>query len=76
VINVKNKKLLKAIGLRIRELRKQKKLSQEELSYKSELMLSQIGRIERGETNPTISTLYVLAEALEVELKDLVDVNI
>jgi transcriptional regulator with XRE-family HTH domain len=39
-------------------------------------MLSQIGRIERGETNPTISTLYVLAQALGVEFKELVDVKL
>jgi len=31
--------------------------------------------LERGETNPTISTLYVLAQALKVELKDLIDVK-
>jgi len=75
VINVKNRKLIKAIGDHIRSLRIEKGLSQEDLANEAEVPISQIGRIERGETNPTISTLYVISEALEIELKKLVDVN-
>lgn len=75
VINVRNYELVKAIGNKIRETRLFKDLSQEELSYKSDLPVSQIGRIERGENNPTISSLYAIAEALGVELKSLVDVK-
>jgi transcriptional regulator with XRE-family HTH domain len=76
VINVKNKALIKAIGERIRELRIKAQLSQEELSHEADVPLSQIGRIERGENNPTISTLYVLSEALGVDLKSVVDVKL
>jgi transcriptional regulator with XRE-family HTH domain len=75
VINVKNKGLVKAIGEKIRSLRTQKGISQEELANEAEVPLSQIGRIERGENNPTISTLHVIAKALEVELKVLVDIK-
>jgi transcriptional regulator with XRE-family HTH domain len=75
VINVKNKSLIKAIGSKIRNLRLAKDMSQEELANEAEIPLSQIGRIERGENNPTISTLLVLAEALEIDLKSLVDVK-
>ena len=75
MINVKNRKLIKAIGDHIRSLRIEKGLSQEDLANEAEVPISQIGRIERGETNPTISTLYVISEALEIELKKLVDVN-
>lgn len=73
MINIKNPELVKAIGVRIRELRIGKNLSQEALSNEADVPLSQIGRIERGETNPTVSTLYVIAKALDVKLKDLVD---
>jgi transcriptional regulator with XRE-family HTH domain len=76
VINVKNKPLIKSIGERIRELRLQKGISQEDLSNEAEVPLSQIGRIERGENNPTISTLFVIAQALQVDLKSLVDVKL
>ena len=75
MINVKNKGLVKAIGEKIRSLRIQKGISQEELANEAEVPLSQIGRIERGENNPTISTLFVIAKALEVELKILVDIK-
>ena len=75
MINVKNKALVRAIGERIREQRLKLKMTQEELSNEAEVPLSQIGRIERGENNPTISTLYVLAKALETDLKFLVDVK-
>lgn len=73
MINVKNKKLIIALGSRIRELRIDKGLSQEELANEADIPLSQIGRIERGETNPTISTLFVISEALGTKLTCLLD---
>jgi Helix-turn-helix. len=75
VISVRNKEVIKSIGSRIRELRVANKLSQEELSHEADVPLSQIGRIERGEVNPTISTLYVIAVALNTDLKTLVDIK-
>lgn len=75
MINIRNYGLIKAIGERIREIRLSKGLSQEELSYSSDLPLSQIGRIERGENNPTISSLYAISQALNVELKTIIDVS-
>lgn len=73
MINVKNKALIKALGKRIKELRQEKGFSQEELAYEADIPLSQVGRIERGETNPTISTLDVISKALGVDLVTLLD---
>ena len=73
MINIKNKKVVEAIGARIRSLRIDKGLSQEDLANEADVPLSQIGRIERGENNPTISTLYVISEALGIDLKRLLD---
>ena len=50
-----------------------KGFSQEELSYKTELDISQIGRIERGKVNTSVSVQYKIAVALDVSLKDLFD---
>ncbi|OQP67636.1 hypothetical protein A4R26_33135 [Niastella populi] len=75
-MNVKNKALVKALGDRIRDLRTQQELSQEDLANEADVPLSQIGRIERGENNPTISTLYVIAQALKIDLKVLVDIKL
>lgn len=73
MINVKNRKLVKAIGERIRSFRLELQISQEELANEADIPLSQIGRIERGETNPTISTLFVIAEALKIDLSVLLN---
>ncbi|HPH36263.1 MAG TPA: helix-turn-helix transcriptional regulator [Sediminibacterium sp.] len=73
MISVKNKKLIKAVGERIRSLRLDLDISQEELANEADIPLSQVGRIERGETNPTISTLFVISEALKIELSALLD---
>ena len=51
----------------MRRLRKDQGLSQEQLAYKSDLWLSIVGRIERGEIDPTISNVKMLAFGLEVK---------
>lgn len=73
MIRVKNKKLINAVGERIRLLRLEMDISQEDLANDAEIPLSQVGRIERGETNPTISTLFVISEALKIDLATLLD---
>ncbi|WP_191859235.1 helix-turn-helix domain-containing protein [Hanstruepera ponticola] len=68
-----NKNLL---GLRIKELRKQKGMSQEFLSDESGLSLRTIQRIENGETNPTGESLKRLSNALNVNPDELIDWSI
>ncbi|MCC6458936.1 MAG: helix-turn-helix transcriptional regulator [Saprospiraceae bacterium] len=48
-----------------------KHLSQEELAWKADLELSQISRIERGIINTSVSQLFSIATALEVQVKEL-----
>ena len=62
---------MKALGKRIKELRKVQGFSQEDLSYEADIPLSQVGRIERGEINPTVSTLAAISAALGKDLKEL-----
>lgn len=64
-------KFLKQFGNNLRELRIQKGLTQEDLAFEAELDLTQIGRIERGVTNTSISIAYKLAKALKVNVKQL-----
>lgn len=75
VINVKNDKIIKAFGNRLRELRLSLNMSQEELANNADIPISQVGRIERGETNPTLSTIHVLATALDVTMVELIDIG-
>lgn len=73
MIKVKDPIFMKQFGLQLRNLRIANKLSQESLAYASDIPISQIGRIERGEINTTICTVKVLAKALDVDIKELFD---
>lgn len=55
-----------AFGSVIRELREERGLSQEELSFACGRHRTYVSLIERGKSSPTIQTLWMLAEALEV----------
>ena len=57
---------LKLLAKRLKEIRAEKGISQEELAYRSELTLSQIARIETTKTNPTLSSLFKIIRTLEI----------
>jgi transcriptional regulator with XRE-family HTH domain len=67
--------LLSAFGDRVRTLRKKKSMTQEDLAHKAGIAVSHIGRIERGSLNPGIRTIFLIAEALEAEPKELLEFN-
>lgn len=54
------------IGARLRELRKDRGLSIQELADKVALSIGMISQIERGVSTPSLRSLRLLAEALEV----------
>jgi transcriptional regulator with XRE-family HTH domain len=62
---------LKKFGDRLRNLRKAKGLSQEELAEIAELHRNYIGGIERGERNVALLNIIRLAQALEVSPSEL-----
>lgn len=53
-------------------IRKERGLTQEQLSELCGLSLQYLSDLERGKRNPTIVTLYEIAQALEVSHVDLV----
>jgi len=61
----------KIIGANVRRLRKSRGLSQEALAGEAGLAMRHLGRIERGEGNPTVVVLAKLAEVLRVHPADL-----
>lgn len=65
-------KFIKKFGQRLKEIRKEKGMSQEQLALETGFELSQIGRIERGEVNTSISHLAEIANALGVKPEELV----
>jgi len=66
-----NKKILIKFGEKVRSLRKERNLSQEELSFKAELHRTYIGMIERAEKNITLINIEKIAKALDVDIKNL-----
>lgn len=61
------------LGARIREIRKIRELSQEELAERADISTQYVSNIERGKENPTLDLLLRLAEALRVTLGQLCD---
>ncbi len=69
------KHVRKFLGQRLRALRKQRLLSQERLGERASLSGKFIGEVERGEKSISIDSLYHVAVALDVPLRELTDVG-
>lgn len=68
VMNIKQK-----VGLKIKEIRKSKGLSQEKLANIAEIDRTYLPTIEKGERNVSIEILEKLSKALEINIKDFFD---
>jgi transcriptional regulator with XRE-family HTH domain len=62
---------IKMIGARIRDIRKAKEITQEQLEHSTGFDLRQIGRIERGEVSTSLSNIFKIAECLGVPVHEL-----
>ena len=60
------------LGQRIQEARRARGWTQEDLAHHAGLDFSYLNQLENGKRNPSLSTLYKIAIALEVSLKDLI----
>ena len=65
------KKIEERFGYRVRELRQAKGLSQEELAFKVGVHRTYLGGIERGERNPSLKNIDLIANALGISLAEL-----
>ena len=61
------------LGQKIKLLRKELNLTQENLAEEVDVDRSYMGFVERGEKNPTLFTLMKISKALKVPLKELLD---
>ena len=64
-------RLLRSLGLRVRQLREARGLTQEQLGEKAELDQTYLSGIERGVRNPSIEVLARVAKALRISLAEL-----
>ena len=66
-------KSLELLGRKIRKLRQDKGLSQEEFAHSADIDRSYVGQIERGERNLAFSNIFKIARALGVKVSDLTE---
>ncbi len=66
-----NKNIYKKLGKKIKELRIEQGLTQQELADKIEKGLNFVGKIEVAFSKPSFDTIIDIANALNVKLKDL-----
>lgn len=59
----------------IKRSRKKAKLTQKQLSKMLDMNASQFGKIERGQTNITVTTLYKISLALKVNIDSLIKIE-
>ena len=71
--NLKDEKWLAELGLRIKSRREKKGLSLRKFADLADIDFSQLHKIEKGESNPSISTVKVIADALNIKIGKLLD---
>ena len=59
---------LKRFGKRLREIRKQRKLTQEDLAERIDVSTNFVGMVERGQRNTTIANVFKMSKALGIKL--------
>lgn len=67
---------VKSFAENFKRIRKSKGFTQESLSEKSGLELSQIARIETAKSNATLSTILTLSRAMKIKPSELFDFNL
>ena len=68
-----DKQLLQQFGTRIRELRTERGLSQEQLADETGFHRTYIGMVERGERNLSLSNVAVFARVFEISVSELLN---
>jgi transcriptional regulator with XRE-family HTH domain len=64
-----------AFGIQLRVLRLERGISQEELAARSGLHRTYVSSVERGKRNLTLTNIYALADALDVDVRKLFEVG-
>ena len=70
---MKNEHLISEFGQRIKQLRNEKNISQEKLSFTTGFHRTYIGMVERGERNISLTNMAVFAKIFEMNVSELLD---
>ncbi|MBV8255895.1 MAG: helix-turn-helix transcriptional regulator [Chitinophaga sp.] len=69
----KNENIAKQFGANLRKIRKGQNLTQVDVAFDAELEPSYMTRLENGRSEPSLSTILVLAKALKVKVTELLE---
>jgi len=64
----KEERILKVFGKNLQKLRVERAFSTRKFAYEADISPSSLGRLEAGLSNPSLTTLLKLSEALQVDL--------
>ena len=67
IVQITSKTLIE-IGLRLRKIREEKRMSQTEIAQSMKMLPNQYNKVENGKVSPSLETLTKIAEALDVSL--------
>lgn len=66
--DMQTKEVIQQVGQLLRQIRNEQKLSLEELAHKTGVSKLTLGKIERGETNPTLAVIWKITKGLSIPL--------
>lgn len=72
-LNVENPSLCVLFGQKLRQIRMQKQMSQEDFAWQIGVHRTYLGQIERAEKNITIKNIEKICQALQIDPKELFD---
>ena len=70
------KKILKSLGVRVKHFRNLKGISQETLAFQIGVDRTYIRAIEQGTRSPSVYCLFIIANALDISLNELMNITI
>ena len=70
IIVMNDLQLLSKLGEKIKLLRIKKKMTQNDLAIECDFEKASMSRIESGQSNPTIRTLFKISRALDVHMTE------
>jgi transcriptional regulator with XRE-family HTH domain len=71
LVKVRYSKRLKALAANVKNIRLAKGLTQEQVSFRANISFSTYSTLEAGRLNPTIATLFAIADAMKIDPTEL-----
>jgi transcriptional regulator with XRE-family HTH domain len=61
----------KNLGVQLHKIRRQRDMSLDDMAKLTEVSKAQLAQMEKGESNPTVSTIWKIADGLKISFSSL-----